>query len=186
MLTIREWMELVDYRISEGSTYDWKCFGDHAYSLDSWGGGHDGYGFHITFDTTTQVVFEVQAHDYVNHRAYRIINPAYIDLHREEARRHGSSEALAWEGVDYVDLEVDDDFIQKALAIKSGESYDTRVSVPFDLPDEDLLNYMKLAHARDITFNQLITEALQAAIEEHKNDPEGMQSKMERWKANHE
>ena len=34
--------------------------------------------------------------------------------------------------------------------------------------DEDLLQYMKLAHERDITFNQFIEEALRHAIEEVK------------------
>jgi collagenase-like PrtC family protease len=72
-----------------------------------------------------------------------------------------------------VDLDVVDDFIQKALAIKAGEDYDTRVSVPVDFTDEELLAYMKIAHERDITFNQLIEDALREAIKTyapHLND----------------
>jgi hypothetical protein len=54
------------------------------------------------------------------------------------------------------------------LAIREGEDYDTRVLMPVEFSDEDLLKYMKLAHERDITFNQLVEEALLMAIEEHK------------------
>jgi collagenase-like PrtC family protease len=64
-------------------------------------------------------------------------------------------------------LDVVDDFIQKALAIKAGEDYDTRVQVPVDFSDEELLQYMKLAHERDMTFNELVEEALRHAIDEY-------------------
>jgi hypothetical protein len=45
---------------------------------------------------------------------------------------------------------------------------------------------MKLAHERDMTFNQFVEEALREAIEDYKRDPEGMKSKADRWKANHD
>ena len=64
-------------------------------------------------------------------------------------------------------MDVDDDFFQKALAIRAGEKYDTRVQIPVDFSDEELLQYMKLAHDRDVTFNQLVEEALRHAISEY-------------------
>jgi hypothetical protein len=66
-------------------------------------------------------------------------------------------------------LDVADDFIQKALAIRAGENYDTRVQVPVDFSDEELLQYMKLAHERDMTFNELVEEALRHAISEYES-----------------
>jgi len=75
----------------------------------------------------------------------------------------------AWDDVDYVDLDVADDFIQKALAIRAGENYDTRVQVPVDFSDEELLQYMKLAHERDMTFNEFVEEALRHAISEYES-----------------
>jgi hypothetical protein len=36
-----------------------------------------------------------------------------------------------------------------------------------EFSDQELLTYMKLAHERDITFNQLIEEALREAIKTH-------------------
>ena len=183
MITLKEWMEVVEYRITEGSAYQWGCFGHNAYSLDSWDGEQDGHSFTIIFDNKTQEVYEVQAHDYTHQRAYRLINPDYVEQYRTEAKSRNTLADQAWDDVDYVDLETDDDWIQKAQAIAAGEDYDTRVSVPVDFSDEDLLKYMKLAHERDITFNQLVTEALIEAIDEYKRDPAVMKDKAEQWKA---
>ena len=165
MITLKEWMEIVDYRITEGSDYCWHCYGNDVHMLDSWNGEQDGHSFTVIFDTKTQVVYEVQAHDYVHNRAYRMINPDFQKKNKKEAKRRDIDKNNAWDDVDYVDLEVDDDFIQKCLAIKAGEDYDTRVSVPMDFSDEELFQYMKLAHEQDITFNQLVERALREAID---------------------
>jgi hypothetical protein len=168
MITMKEWMELVNYRITEGSDYQWQCYGRDAYMLDSWNGEQDGHSFSIIFDTKDQTVYEVQAHDYVHNRAYRMINEDFQKKMRKEAKRRDINKDEAWDNVNYVDLEVDDDFIQKCLSIREGEDYDTRVEVPVDFSDEDLLKYMKMAHERDMTFNEFIEEALRHAIEEVK------------------
>ena len=163
---MKEWMELVDYRITEGSDYTWQCYGSNAYTLDSWNGEQDGHSFTIIFDTKTQVVYEVLAHDYVHNRAYRMINEDFRKKNKKEAKRRDVNKDQAWEDVEYVDLDIDDDYIQKCLAIREGEDYDTRVSVPVDFSDAELLKYMKLAHDLDMTFNALVEEALRHAIEE--------------------
>jgi hypothetical protein len=166
MITMKEWMELVGYRITEGSDYMWQCYGSNAYALDSWNGEQDGHSFTVIFDTKDQTVYEVQAHDYVHNRAYRVINPDFQKKNRKEAKKRDIDKDNAWDDVDYVDLDVDDDFIQKCLAIRAGEDYDTRVSVPMEFSDQELLTYMKLAHEQDITFNQLVERALREAIDQ--------------------
>ena len=168
MITMKEWMELVDYKITEGSEYMWSCYGPNAYTLDSWNGvhGEGGYSFSIVFSTKSQKVYEVSMCDYTNNRAYRMINPKNVEKHRKEAESKSVLANQAWDDVDYIDLDVVDDFIQKALAIRAGEDYDTRVQVEVDFSDEDLLQYMKLAHQRDMTFNELVEEALRHAITE--------------------
>jgi hypothetical protein len=164
MITMKEWMELVGYRITEGSDYMWQCYGSNAYALDSWNGEQDGHSFTIIFDTKDQTVYEVQAHDYVHDRAYRMINEDFQKKNRKEAKKRDIDKDNAWDDVNYIDLDVDDDFFQKCLAIREGEDYDTRVSVPMDFSDEELLTYMKLAHDLDITLNQLVERALREAI----------------------
>jgi hypothetical protein len=157
MITLKEWMEIVDHRITEGSDYN--LYSPCAYALSSWNGEHDGYSMEIIFDTRTQVVYCVEACDYKNNRAYRLINPDYKDVDENNQ---------AWDDTKWVDLDVDDDFIQKCLAIKAGEDYDTRVQIEVDFDDAELLQYMKIAHDRDITFNQLVEIALQEAIDQHR------------------
>ena len=173
MLNMKEWMELVDYEISEGSNYGWSCYGSDAYTLDNWNGVHGpgGYSFSIVFDTVTQTVYQVSAYDYTNNRAYRMINLDYVEQHCKEAESRDVPINQAWDDVVYVDLDVVDDFIQKCLAIRAGEDYDTRVQVEIDFSDEDLLQYMKLAHERDMTFNEFVTQALTEAIQAYGTDP---------------
>jgi hypothetical protein len=169
MITIKEWMELTAYKITEGSDYGWSCYGPNAYTLDSWNGVHGvgGYSFSIVFSTKSQKVYEVSMCDYTNTRAYRMINPKNQEKHEKEALARNVNLNEAWDECDYVDLDVVDDFIQKALAIRAGEPYDTRVQVEVDFSDEDLLQYMKIAHERDITFNELVEQALRNAISEY-------------------
>jgi hypothetical protein len=170
MITMKEWMELVDYKITEGGDFGWDCYGSNSYQLSSWNGvhGEGGWSFNIVFSTKSQKVYEVAVCDYTNNRAYRMINPDYVKKYNKEAKTRGEMLNQAWDDVDYVDLEVDDDFIQKCLAIKAGEAYDTRVQVPLDFSDEELLKYMKLAHEQDVTFNQFVVQALTEAIAQHK------------------
>ena len=166
MITMREFMELVDYKITEGSSYLWNCYGHNAYCLDSWNGVHGkgGHSFSIVFSTKTQKVYEVSVCDYTNDRAYRMINPAYIKKFNKENIIRGIDRNCAWDNVNYIDLETVDDFIQKALAIKAGEKYDTRVELPLELDDETSFKLMKMAHERDITFNQMVEEVLRTVI----------------------
>jgi len=188
MITMKEWVELVGYKITEGGDYGWGCYGPYSYTLDSWNGVHGkgGYSFSIIFSTKSQKIYEVSMCDYTNDRAYRMINPKFQEKHRKEAEMRNVNLNEAWDEVNYVDLDVVDDFIQKALAIKAGEKYDTRVQVPVDFTDEELLQYMKMAHDRDMTFNQFIEEALRNAIEAYELDPEGMKRKAKDFKRDNE
>lgn len=169
MINMQEWMEMVGYKISEGGTYGWACYGMNAYFLDSQSSSDGcvdtkGHSFTIVFDSVTQEVYEVQAHDFLHNRAYRMINPIYVERYKSESAERGVDNE-AWEGADYIDLEVDDDFIQKCLSIASGEDYDTRVSIPLDLPESDLMSLFKMAHEADMTFNDYVTQILYKVLE---------------------
>lgn len=168
MLTLKDWMELVNYRITEGSDYGWQCFGSDVYMLSSWDGDQDGHSLNIVFDTQNQTVYQVEVHDYENDRAYRLTNPAHVEAYKADAENRGVDANEAWDDVNYIDLDTAEDFIEKAEAIIAGLDYDTRVQMLVDFSDEELLQYMKLAHDLDITFNQFIEQALTEAIKKHK------------------
>ena len=148
-------MELVDYKITEGGDYwpEGNFGGRQLYSLSAWNGDHDGWSFNIGFDPQDdQRVYVVEVCDYKHNRAYRLIDNSL------------KTDKEAWDDVNYVDLEEDDDFIQKSLSIKAGEDYDTRVSVPLTVPDDVLFELMKRAHEQDITLNELVEGVLWDAI----------------------
>jgi len=167
MITLKEWLEVVNYRVTEGSNFLWNCYGPDSYSLDSWDHKHDGSSFTITFDTRTQRVYEVQAHDYKNQRAYRLIDPEFYPIMQQEAEYRNINKKEAWEDVNYVDLESVDDWLQKAIAIAAGDDYDTRVTIPLELDDADLLTLMKQAHAADLTFNEFVEDVLRDYINQY-------------------
>ena len=173
MITLKDWMECVNYRISEGSDYQWMCYGINAYSLDSWDRDHDGVSASVVFDTDDQTVYQVEVHDYTNERSYRFINPDYRDAYRKECKQRGVEDE-AYDGVKFIDLETEEDFLDKCRAIMNYEDYDDRVSIPIEFDDDELLVLMKMAHERDMTFNQFVEEALRRALAEFERDPEGM------------
>jgi len=165
MITLKQFLETIDYRITEGSEFHWQCYGPNAYCLDSWDGKHDdGTSFQVTFDRDTQTVYQVEAHDFGRRKAYRYINPEFANAHRDEAFKRGVDADEAYDDVKFVDLEVEEDWLEKAHAIANGESYDERVSIPLDLEHNELFKLMTLAHEQDITLNQLMVEILTEAM----------------------
>lgn len=172
MITLKQFFETFGYRITEGGQYGWECYGPNAYTIDSWNGiqGTGGFAGSIIFDTRDQTVYEAEVCDYTRNRAYRLINPAYIEAHRKEAKQLNVNMNQAWDDVKFVDLEVEEDWLDKARAIVAGEDYDDRVQMPLDLDNELLFDLMKRAHEQDITLNQMIEQVLRAAIEQHEKN----------------
>jgi hypothetical protein len=166
MITLKEFMEVANYRITEGG--DYFAYGG-AYALTSWNGDQDGYSIEIIFSPRTQEVYEVQACDYKHQRAYRLVHGDYRDE---------KLDTEAWDNVNWVDLESDDDWFQKALSIVAGEDYDSRVSIPIDLPDRELMALFKAAHEADMTFNDFVEQVLREKLADEgfvnllKNDKE--------------
>ena len=152
MISLKEWMEVANYRITEGG--DYFAYGG-AYALSSWSGDQDGYSIEIIFSPRTQEVYEVQACDYKHNRAYRLVHGDYRDEKLVEE---------AWDNTNWIDLESDDDWIQKALSIVAGEDYDTRVTIPIDLPDQELMALFKAAHDADMTFNDFVEQVLREKL----------------------
>jgi hypothetical protein len=157
-------METIDYKVTDGSEYLWQCFGDNAYKLGSNGSG---YTINITFDTLSQRVYEMEAHDFANHRSYRLIDPDFVQAYRDEAVSKNLRPEEAYDDVDFVTLECDEDILEKAQALVRGETYDTRVQVPITLGDDEIFVLMKLAHEQDITLNELVENMLEQCIREN-------------------
>lgn len=180
MISMRDFMEIVNYRITEGSDYHCNSFGNNLYSLSAWNGDQDGWSTNIVFDTKTQTSYMVEACDYRNNRAYRLINPDYKDKFMKDDKSEYRDQA--WDDVNFTDLETDEDWLTKAEAIVNGEDYDTRVSIPIELPDTELLVLFKMAHERDMKFNDFVEEVIKTALKEYEANPERAKAQAQEYK----
>ena len=163
MTTLKDYFEAIDYKITEGSEYLWQCFGPNAHQLDS---QTDEYTINVVFDKEDQTVYQLEAWDYLTDRYYRWLNPFTIEAFKSECQEREIDYRNAIDNACFIDLELVEDFYEKARAIMAGEEYDTRIQVPLTLPDEEMLELMKLAHAQDITLNQLVENILRKMINE--------------------
>ena len=167
MITLKEYLEAIDFKITGGSDFGWKCYGDNACYLDSQDSeGSDGtYSIHCIFDSVDQTVYSLELWDYINNREYRWINPAYIKKHMKACAKHDVDVYESSDGRNFIDLDLASDILEKISKVIAGEEYDERVQVQVDMSEEDMLQYMKLAHQLDITFNELVEQALREAID---------------------
>ena len=92
----------------------------------------------------------------------------------QEFQKRGIDANQACDDVNYIDLEVSKDFLEKCQAIVSGQSYDPRVMIPLDIPNDELLQFMVAAHNADMTFNEFVERAVKKAIEDFEQDPESL------------
>lgn len=163
--------EITNHRITGGSEYGWNCY-PNARMLDY---ESDFAYVNVVYNTNTQEVYEAdvsiktEAWD-DDMRPYRWLNPEYKDIMVAEAKSRKVKWRKAWDDVKWVDLETEEDFLEKAKAIFHGEDFDKRVQVPVDLEDDILLQLCMEAHKRDITLNRLVEEILQNLIDKTKKE----------------
>lgn len=162
MITIQNFSEAIKFQITGGSPYGWQCFGHDARWLDS---EDSKYSASIVFGGPDFTVFSAEICDMVNNRAYRWMHPVYKPKYDAEANMLGVNGNQAWDEVDYTDLEVAEDFLEKCAAIVDGDfDYDTRVSVPLTLSDSEMLQLMTMAHEADLTLNQFVEQVLKEQL----------------------
>jgi hypothetical protein len=160
------------HQITGGSDYGWDCYGSNTWSIEYTSKYAHGY---VIFDTVTQKVYEVNVSpafgawgtDEHEPKPYRYIDPDYRVSHDTEAKDRNIDSNQAWDDTNWVDLETEEDFIDKASKMFVGETFDTRIVVPLDLDNETIIQLSMEAHKRDITLNQMVEELLKKMISEH-------------------
>lgn len=157
--------EALNHRISGGSEYQWNCYGSNSRFLDF---ESDYAHASILFDTVTQEVYEatisLKDDSHPVDRPYRWIDPDYRLVVSTEAKTRGVDNKIAWDNVEWIELEVAEDWLEKAKAMFNGSRPDSRVVVPLDLSDKELLHLALEAHKRDMTLNKFVEHLLELAI----------------------
>jgi hypothetical protein len=149
-------------RITGGSEYQWSCYPNARYLDYETDYGHAS----VIFDSLTQEIYEATVEDKEEaSRPYRWLNPVTKHAMFDEAESRGADKYAAWDDVHWTDLETEEDFLKKAAAILNGDEFDTRIEVPLELSDANFMALAKMAHERDITFNEMVGEILKLEIE---------------------
>lgn len=153
--------EALQHKIIAGSEYGWQCWANARY-LDY--ESEHAYAS-VIFNYTTQEIYSAEISDKLDkHKPYRWLNPEYKQLHLDECEKRNINPNEAWDGMCFVDLEISEDWLDKADAIFKGESFDKRVQVPLTLDKEELHKLMTMAHERDVTLNKMVEIILEEMI----------------------
>lgn len=159
-MELKRIFEIFDYKISEGSVYCWNCYGPNARFIDF---ENEHATASIIIDNTNQFVYEAGIFPKdINKPVYRYIESGFVEAHKKEAEAKGVNHKEAFDNKNYTDLEVVEDFYDKANAIWNNLEYDTRIQVPIDT---DLFyDLAVVAHNRDVTINSLVETILLEVI----------------------
>ena len=169
MITIKDFMECVSYRITDGAEYQWSCYGPDARSMEYWNGdtGPGGRVVNMVYDTKTQVVYEMEAWDQSNDKAYRWTHPDYLEDVKAEAVRRGVDFEQSFDDHKFTDLDVEEDILEKATAIANEEEYDMRIMVTLTLGYDEEHMLMEMAHEADMSLNKFVEHILRLEMQKH-------------------
>lgn len=161
------------HKIIGGGTYGWSCYGYDTWSIDYSSKYAHGY---VVFNVGTGIVYEVSVTPNVDEllgqsvKPYRWVNPLFKQAMLSEAAERMVDPDEAWDDVKWIDLETEEDFIDKASKMFDGVSFDTRVQVPIDLDNDTMLKLCMAAHERDITLNEMVGIILQEVVDKHESN----------------
>jgi len=158
-----------NHKITSGSDYGWRCFPDARF-LDY---ESDYAHVSVLYSTVTQQIYQADVsvkRDMwsADSRPYRYTDPEYNDAYRDESKERNIDPDQAWDDVKWINLEVEEDWLEKATAMFNGEEWDDRVQVPIDLDNHTMMQLFMEAHKRDITLNKMVEIVLQEAINSHR------------------
>jgi hypothetical protein len=166
MITLKDYMEAIQYKVSEGSEYLWNCYGPNVRSMDC--SNHDGSIIvSCVFDTEDQTVYEMQAWDEANGIEYRWIHPDYIEDVKAEAESRNVDFEQSFDDRKFTDLEVAEDILEKATAMVAGEEYDKRIMVTLTLGYDEEHLLMEMAHEADMSLNKFVEYILREEMAKH-------------------
>jgi hypothetical protein len=169
MITVKDFLEVIDYKITEGSEYLWDCYGINVHRLEHQGENiHTGNTVSCIFDTKNQMIYELQAWDNSNDRIYRWIHPDYIKAHEKCCEEHNVDMKNALDNINFIDLEVEEDILEKSKSIFNNQSYDERIMISIEMTDSELAKVARAAHELNITLNDFFEKALIDFVKQHK------------------
>lgn len=101
--TVKEFIQCVNYHISDGYDYLWACYGIDAFGL-MWEAKDLVTSSALVFDKRTQIVYEMAVWDGHSNKVYRWIKPEFLSKYKKECKSKGLKFNTAYDRVKYEDV----------------------------------------------------------------------------------
>lgn len=105
--SINRFFYIIDYKLVDGCRYNWKCYGDNAWSVEYSGENcYDNIAHEVVavFDRKTLIIYEVVCYDYIREVNYRWIHPDYIDKVNNEAKERKVDNSIAYNNIKFTEI----------------------------------------------------------------------------------
>ena len=165
-MNIVQLMETFDFKVTNGSEYLWNCY-PNARIVDFESEFAYASGVYSIIDQTVYEV-ETDSKDGDHESPFRWINPKFKDAYVKEAESRNINPKIAWDNVEYVDVDDAAEFLSAGRQVFNGAKPETEIE--FDLDHDVLLHHLLAAHEQNITFNTHISNVLRRYIETIKTD----------------
>lgn len=169
MIYLNEFLNLVNFQITGGSEYLWKCFGPNARYLDS---ELDNYSLSCIFDTKTQELYTVDFCYNVNDEnteAYRWINPKYKEALFQESEERNVDPTNYCDEVQIVDFENLHELVSIVDSLCGFTKYTT---MSLDLNEDVILFLSQKAMELNVTMDVLVCNILRDHLQKLEQNPE--------------
>ena len=164
---LKDVLEAIQYRFSSGDRYQWKCYGDDAVYLD-FKDVQDRPVGSILFDSSTGLVYEITIEVPGESLCYRWISPDFAADYRAETESRNINPNIAWDDVQYTDVDTEKDILEKVEAIVQCRDFDRSVVVPLYLTEQEELELHRQAHDAGMSTNEYVNMALRKQIDKIK------------------
>jgi hypothetical protein len=166
-MKLKKVLKLFDYRITEGGKFLWKCFGDNVWTLDFNSAEDYRNGVSVTYDTVTTKVYYMTFSCAAGDTSYTWVDPDYEVAYGKErkARNIESNDCQCYSK---------ESFLTMALDAYQGKTpdFDLALDVDLNLGQDDYQALLIMAAERRISFDQLVNEVFETAINDLKQKAE--------------
>lgn len=162
-MDIDEFLEFIDYKITDGSPYMWDCFGKNARCVSYEEEDNCNFTVSAIFDTKTKFVYNLEVCDYNTRICYRWISSTYKDAYYSEAKQRGVDPNQAYDDVDFIDYTLPGRWTIEALKIMEGIALKEEPVEMKDLLESTLLDFYR--NYLDLSSNDNITIQIRKYIE---------------------
>lgn len=159
-----EYLKAIQFKITDGSEFLWKCYGPNARFLESI---DDNFHVSAIYDTVDQTVYEIAiSSTYEGDVRYKWFNPDYLEAYQAEANEREIQWDQCFDDERWAITESFDDILDKVTKILAGEEYDDRVIMKLDLGQDVIDRINQTAEMLGITPDELVTQILTQMVNE--------------------